>query len=326
MYPEKLSVIIPCFNEEAVIRETYKRLKNVLHTNFQSYEMIFINDGSSDTTLTLLEEISESDAAAVVINLSRNFGHQPAVTAGLHNCSGDAAVIIDADLQDPPEVIPAMFEKHREGFDVVYGVRKERKGENFFKLISAKWYYRLINWLSDVHLPLDTGDFRLVSRKVLDAFKGITERRKYIRGIFSWLGFRQAPFEYERDARHAGETKYTLGKMVRFATTGLLYFSKKPLKLSLAVGFICIAIGLLLGIYVVMARLFNPPMAVTSGWASTMIVIIFFGGIQLFTVGVMGEYIGSIFDEIKGRPEYVIESVKRRNAVEAKKTKAVKDK
>jgi len=306
----KLSVIVPCFNEDEVLIDSYDQITDVLgENNFKHYELLFINDGSTDRTLEILQTIARDDQHVKVISFSRNFGHQPAVSAGIHHCTGDLAVIIDADLQDPPALIPEMVKKYQaEKCNVVYGVRRKRKGESIFKRMTASLYYRFLNSLSDVALPLDTGDFRLIDKKVIDQFKKLSEKNKYIRGLVSWIGFKQVPIYYERAERHKGETKYPLSRMIRFATTGLLYFSKKPLKLAIAMGFVSIIIGFLLAFYVFYSK-FSNQIQTVPGWASTLIVIIFFGGIQLLTVGVIGEYIGSIFDEVKGRPEYIIDEI-----------------
>lgn len=304
---ELLSIIVPCYNEEEVIEETYKRLRNVLNSISMDYEILFVNDGSIDKTLDILSKIAKNDKKVKVISFSRNFGHQPAVCAGIHHCKGDYAVIIDADLQDPPEVIPEMLELAKnENANVVYGVRKKRKGETFFKRFTAWLFYKIINFLSDVPLPENTGDFRLIDKRVIEAFNQLPEKNKYIRGLISWIGFKQIPYYYIREPRFAGETKYPLSKMIKFATTALLYFTRKPLKLATTMGFLSINIGLFLTIYVFLSLILKPEQTV-SGWASTMIIIIFFGGVQLLTIGVMGEYIGSIFDEIKNRPMYVID-------------------
>lgn len=299
-------MIVPCFNEEEVIRETYQRLKKVKDgSGFSFFELIFINDGSKDGTLEILKEIAGYDQEIKVISFSRNFGHQTAVSAGIHYCSGDAAVIIDADLQDPPELIPELISLWKqEQCDVVYGVRKERKGDSIFKKVTAKLFYRMIDFLSEVPIPLDTGDFRLINQNVIREFKKLKERNKYIRGLISWIGFKQIPFYYSRDPRLAGETKYPLSKMIKFAATGLTYFTKKPLKLAMALGFISIIISLSLAVYVFIEKLaLNNAV---SGWASTVLVILFLGGVQLLTLGVIGEYLGNIFDEIKQRPEYIV--------------------
>ncbi len=308
MIDYKISIIIPCYNEEAVIDKTYNRVSAVLEkNNLNNYEIIFINDGSNDKTQKILEEFALKDKNVKIIDFSRNFGHQPAVSAGINLCSGDIAVIIDADLQDPPELLPEMIKVYeKEGVDVVYGARKIRKGESFFKLVTAKLFYRLINSLSEVKIPLDTGDFRLINRKVINSFKKLSEKNKYIRGLISWVGFKQVPFYYSREKREAGETKYPVSKMFKFATTSLLYFTKKPLKIAMTLGFLSIIIGLVLTVYVFFAKFSNLILTV-PGWASTIISVVFFGGVQLLTIGVLGEYIGSIFDEVKGRPEYIID-------------------
>ncbi len=314
MFRGKLSVIVPCYNEEEVVEETYRRLKNVLQdSGLSNHELIFINDGSSDRTLPLLRKIASKDSRVIVISFSRNFGHQPAVTAGLHQCTGDAAVIIDADLQDPPELIPQMVEKMlEEQASVVYAVRDERKGESFFKRFTASLFYRLINVLSDVPLPMNTGDFRLVDRRVIDEFCRLDEKNKYIRGLISWIGFKQVPILYVREPRFAGETKYPLSKMLKFATNALLYFTRKPLKMAMGLGFSSIMISLLLTVYAVISR-FAFPETTIPGWTSIMIAIVFLGGVQLLTIGVIGEYIGSVFDEVKNRPQYIIdETIKGR--------------
>lgn len=306
--PSLISVVVPCYNEEAVIAETYRRLRQVLSSGpWRQYELVFINDGSRDRTLSLLREIAGSDAQVRVLSFSRNFGHQPAVSAGIRYCSGEVAVIIDADLQDPPELIPDMVRLwQQQQANVVYAVRKERKGESAFKLLTARAFYWLINELSEVALPLDTGDFRLIDRKVMEAFRQLPERSKYIRGLISWIGFKQVPIEYVREERFAGETKYPLSKMLKFASTSLLYFSKKPLKIALTLGFFSLVVGGLLAVWVITGIFFRPETLV-PGWASIVIAVIFFGGVQLLTIGVLGEYIGSIFDELKARPEFIVD-------------------
>ena len=304
---KSLSVIVPCFNEEEVIFETFKRIKSVLLTlNIQS-EIIFINDGSTDQTEQILSELSKTDIKLKVISFSRNFGHQKAVTAGLNHCNSDMAVIIDADLQDPPELIPEMIKTlESSNAQVVYCVRKSRKGEGIFKKISAKAFYRLLNFFSEVRLPVDTGDFRLVDKNIIREFNQMHEKGKYIRGLVSWIGFKQVPFYYEREARFAGETKYPFSKMIKLATTSLLYFSTKPLKLATALGFISVAISLILAVWSILGKIMGYTHA-NSGWTSLFVLIIFFGGVQLLTFGIVGSYIGNLFDEIKNRPEYIID-------------------
>ena len=302
-----LSIIIPCFNEEQVIAETYKRLTDVMQNLSHDYELIFVNDGSRDRTLSILQDFSATDKTVKVLSFSRNFGHQCAVTAGLNLCSGDVAVIIDADLQDPPEVIVEMLEiMQNEQANVVYGVRKKRKGESWFKLVTAKLFYRMLNRLSDVKFPLDTGDFRMIDRKVINQFNQLGETNKYIRGLISWMGFKQMPCYYERDARFAGETKYPFKRMLKFALIGLFYFSKKPLNMATSLGFASIILGFLYLLWLLISLMFLSGYAVT-GWTSIIMLIVFFGGVQLLTIGVLGKYIGNLFDEVKGRPEYIID-------------------
>jgi len=305
---ESLSIIVPCYNEEAVINESYSRLRKVLDSiKTHQSEIIFINDGSQDKTAEILSSIAANDKQVKVLHFSRNFGHQPAVTAGIHYCTSDLAVIIDADLQDPPELIPDLLEtQKRENANVVYCVREKRKGESFFKKLTASLFYRSMNYLSETNFPLDTGDFRLIDKQVMHEFKKFREKGKYIRGIISWIGFKQVPFTYKREARFAGETKYPLRKMLHFATTAMLYFSKKPLKLATSLGFVTVLIGIIYAIWILIGKIVGYTHAI-SGWSSIIILIIFFGGVQLLTVGVLGQYIGILFDEIKDRPEYIVE-------------------
>jgi glycosyltransferase involved in cell wall biosynthesis len=304
------SIIIPCFNEENVLESTYRRLSAVLGSQEgMDYELLFVDDGSIDSTPAILKAMAEKDRRVTVIRFSRNFGHQPAVSAGMQHCRGDLAVIIDADLQDPPEVIPDMLRQLKaEQANVVYGVRKRRKGETWFKLVTAKIFYVLLNKLSDVPIPLNTGDFRVVDRKVINAFNSLPENTKYIRGLISWMGFKQIPFYYERDARFAGSTKYSLMKMIRFASTGIFYFSKKPLQIATAFGFLSVGVGLLLSAWLLFNKFVNPQYLV-SGWTSIVLIVIYFGGVQLLTIGILGQYIGNLFDEVKRRPEYIVDEI-----------------
>lgn len=304
---KKVAVIVPCYNEEDVIQESYRRTKQVLLTMKNPTEIIYINDGSGDKTRALLNDIAASDSNVKVIHFSRNFGHQPAVTAGVNYCDADVAIIIDADLQDPPELIPDLLLTHeKEEANVVYCVRKSREGEGIFKKISAKIFYRLMNLMSEVDFPLDTGDFRLIDRKVMNEFSRLKERGKYIRGLISWIGFKQVPFYYEREPRFAGETKYPLSKMFRFASNAMLYFSKKPLKLATGLGFLAVLVGLVLAIWFTLGKIYGFSNAET-GWTSIITIVTFFGGVQLLTVGVLGQYVGILFDEVKARPEYIID-------------------
>jgi polyisoprenyl-phosphate glycosyltransferase len=301
-----ISVIVPCFNEEAVINESYRRLSGVLQGTKEVYELIFVNDGSYDKTEMFLEQIAKNDSSVRVITFSRNFGHQSAITAGINRCRGDVAVIIDADLQDPPEIIPEMLRIHKEkGANVVYGIREKRQGENFLKLITAKFFYRIMNFLSEEAFPVDTGDFRLIDRNVIDNFNRLKEKNKYVRGLISWMGYKQCPVYYTRQERFAGYTKYPFRKMLKFATISLVYFSKKPLKIATTMGIISvipIVIYALLNLYF----FFFGDKVFVTGWTSMVVLIVFFGGVQLLTIGILGQYIGVLFDEIKCRPEYII--------------------
>ena len=316
---QKVAVIVPCYNEEAVIKESYRRTRAVLDRLPQQTEIIYINDGSFDQTRNLLNSLADADPEVKVLHFSRNFGHQPAVTAGINHCDADLAVIIDSDMQDPPELIPELLDTQaREHANVVYCVRRSRAGESFFKLFTAKAFYRIMNRMSEVNFPLDTGDFRLIDRKVINAFNQLHERGKYIRGLISWVGFHQVPFYYEREARIADETKYPLGKMVRFASNAMLYFSKKPLQLATGLGFISVLVGIVLAIWFTLGKVYGFSNA-EVGWTSIMTSIIFFGGVQLLTVGVLGQYVGILFDEIKARPEYIIDE--QRNVTTANKQK-----
>jgi polyisoprenyl-phosphate glycosyltransferase len=302
------SVVIPVYNEELVLLETYKRLKSVMDSLKESYELIFVNDGSRDKSEAILGTICETDPRVKLVDFSRNFGHQMASTAGMDYSSGETIVLIDADLQDPPEIIPQMLEKWREGFDVVYGVRVKRKGETFFKKLTSKLFYRLLNSMTEVVIPLDTGDFRLIGRKVCDALKTTNERNRYIRGLISWMGFKQTGLEYVRDKRFAGESKYPLGKMFKFAFDGITAFSYKPLKLATYFGSFVSILSFIYLLVVIYQGLFTN--STVTGWASTLAVSLFFNGIVLIILGIMGEYIGRIFDEVKGRPLYIIRDIK----------------
>jgi dolichol-phosphate mannosyltransferase len=271
--------------------------------------IIFINDGSTDNTRMILASIALSDLRVTLINFSRNFGHQAAVTAGIHHCQSDLAIIMDADLQDPPELIPDLLKcQEEENANVVYCVRKSRLGESKFKRWTSKKFYRMLNRFSDTKFPLDAGDFRLIDSRIMQEFNRFKERGKYVRGLISWVGFKQVPFYYERDLRHGGKSKYPLKKMFSFASTALIYFSKKPLQIAIGLGFLAVFIGLLMALWYIFGKIFGYTEA-ASGWTSIMIGIIFFGGVQLLTIGVLGQYIGILFEEVKERPEYIIENI-----------------
>lgn len=304
---KKVSIIVPMYYEEEVVKECYNRLRNVLaNITEYKYEIIFINDGSKDKTLSILEEIAKLDKNVKVISFSRNFGHQCAVTAGLQYVTGDAIVIIDADLQDPPELIPEMLKLWEDGNEVIYGKRKSRDGESKFKLLTASMFYKTLNALSDVDIPKDTGDFRLVDRKVVDVINALPEHNKFLRGLFSWVGFKQTPFEYERKERYAGKTKYPLKKMLKLAQDGIFSFSTKPLKIVGTMGIISIAISVIVLIYAILSYVFNWN-NLTAGWTSLMVTMTFLSGMILISLWMIGEYIGRIYDETKRRPQYIIE-------------------
>jgi polyisoprenyl-phosphate glycosyltransferase len=299
-----LSVVAPCFNEEPVVRETHAQLVATLERLANvHFEILYIDDGSRDGTLTILRDIQQHDERVRVVSFSRNFGHQIAVTAGLEHAAGDAVIVIDADLQDPPEVIPKMIERWRAGVDVAYGVRTEREGETRLKLLTAKAFYRTLNRLSDVDIPLDTGDFRLIDRKVVDAFLAMPERDRFVRGMVAWVGFRQEAVPYRRAARRAGITKYPLKKMLGFATDGILSFSLVPLRLAVYMGFAASGIALLGILYALLRRLLTDVWV--PGWTLLFIAVLFLGGVQLIFLGVIGEYVGRVYGEVKHRPLYV---------------------
>ena len=269
------------------------------------HEIIFVNDGSKDKTLEILEKIAINDKNVKVISFSRNFGHQCAVTAGLKEVTGDVAVIIDADLQDPPELIKDMLKLWEQGNEVVYAKRKKREGESAFKLFSAKIFYNTLNGLSDVEIPKDTGDFRLVDRKAIDVINSLPEHNKFLRGLFSWIGFKQVPFEYERKERFAGKTKYPLKKMLKLASDGIIGFSSKPLKIIGGLGILSIFISFIILIYALLSFAFDWN-NLAPGWTSLMVAITFFAGVQLSSLWIMSEYIARIYDETKQRPQYII--------------------
>ena len=304
---KKISLVIPMYYEEQVAEECYRRTRNVLKSIEEyDYEIIFINDGSKDKTLEILETIAKEDNKVKVISFSRNFGHQSAVTAGLKYATGDAIIIIDADLQDPPELIPDMLKYWENGYDVIYGKRKKREGESAFKLLTAKVFYETLNKLSDVEIPKDTGDFRLVDKKVVDVVNNLPEHNKFLRGLFSWVGFRQYAYEYERKERFAGKTKYPLKKMMKLAKDGIFSFSTKPLKIVGGLGIVSVIISIAILIYAILSYAYSWN-NLTPGWTSIMCTITFLGGVILLSLWMIGEYIGRIYEETKQRPQYIIE-------------------
>jgi len=301
-----VSVVVPCFNEEDVIGETYRRLTAVLCGSGQArFELIFVNDGSRDRTLELLRGIQAGDPSVRVVSFSRNFGHQMAVTAGIAHAEGEAVVLIDADLQDPPEVVLEMLARWRRGVDVAYGVRGEREGETAIKLWTAKVFYRLINAMSDTPIPLDTGDFRLMDRSVVEALQSMPERDRFVRGMVSWVGFHQEAVVYRRAGRFAGTTKYPLTKMIRFAVDGILSFSLVPLRLATWMGFTAAGLSLLGILYAMVLRLLTDIWV--PGWTLLFIALLFVSGAQLVFLGVIGEYVGRIYGESKRRPLYLVQ-------------------
>lgn len=301
-----LSVVVPVYNEEESITETVKRLLELRDKLAQEIdvELVFVDDGSKDRSLSLLRSIAIYTSSVKVISFSRNFGHQIAITAGLDLAAGDYVAVIDADLQDPPELIADMYRMALTGFDVVYGKRRSRAGETVFKKATAAAFYRLLNYMCEIDIPSDTGDFRLMSRKVVEAFNKLRERHRFVRGMVPWLGFKSAPLEYDRSERFAGETKYPLSKMLTFATNAILSFSSKPLAMAVRLGFLTILTGLAGGTYMLYLKLFtNIPV---PGVTSILLAIILIGGVQILLMGVLGEYIARIFEEIKGRPLYLV--------------------
>jgi len=304
----KISIVVPCFNEEACLVELHQRLSAAARSVAGAdYELVLVNDGSSDGSWPAMRRLAANDAHVVAINLSRNHGHQLALTAGLDLCRGDTVLIIDADLQDPPELLAPMLQAMREsGADVVYGVRRSRSGETAFKRATAHGFYRLLSRATEVDIPLDAGDFRLMSRRALDALLAMPEQARFIRGMVAWIGFKQVPFAYDRQTRFAGETKYPLRKMIRFALDALTGFSSAPLKLASHVGFGLSVGSVLLVLYIAYAWLSGRSI---QGWTSLMLIVVILGAIQMFVLALMGEYIGRLYNEAKKRPLYIVEEI-----------------
>jgi len=300
------SVVIPVYNEEEVLPETYKRVKQVMDSTQGSYELIFVNDGSRDRSRQILEDLAKGDKVVKVINFSRNFGHQIAITAGVDYAQGQAVVVIDADLQDPPEVILTMIEKWKKGYEVVYGKRIKREGESFFKKFTASFFYRLLKKATSVDIPVDTGDFRLMDKKVVDVLKLLREKNRFVRGLVSWVGFRQTSVEYVREKRWAGESKYPLRKMLKLAWDGIASFSDKPLKIATYVGIPLSLFSLVLFLVVLFQYLWGKSTFYSSSLIGALNLLV--SGIILLALGIIGEYIGRIYEEVKGRPLYIVES------------------
>ncbi|PID85890.1 MAG: glycosyltransferase [Chloroflexi bacterium] len=300
------TIIAPVFNEEPVLHELYKRVSGVMDQLEEPWELVLVDDGSKDRSPEMIAELHEKDNRVKGISFSRNFGFQEAVTAGLDHSSGDAVILTDADLQDPPEVIPEMIAKWREGYDVVYGVRTEREGETWFKLITAKMFYRIIHRITSVNIPLDTGDFRLMDRRVVDAIGQMRERNRFLRGMVPWVGYKQTGVYFKRDPRFAGEAKYSsFRRMFRFAMNAITGFSYVPLQLATYLGFIIAGLTALAIILVIFLRIFS--VHALAGQATTLVAVLFLGGVQLISLGIIGEYLGRIYDEVKGRPLYLIQ-------------------
>ena len=301
------SIIVPMFNEEEVITTTFERLTEVMKQTNETYELIFVNDGSKDASATIISELANVHDEVVLIDFSRNFGHQIAITAGMDYANGQAIIIIDADLQDPPEVMLMMIEKWKQGYEVVYGKRIKRKGETWFKKTTAKLFYRLLRMMTSVEVPTDTGDFRLIDRKVCDVLKGLKEKNRFVRGLISWVGFKQTSVEFVREERFAGVTKYPLKRMLSFALDAITSFSYKPLRIATYVGFGISFFSFIYLIVVLYQRMFTD--STEAGWASIIALNLLFNGIILVLLGVIGEYIGRIYDEAKNRPLYIVREV-----------------
>ncbi len=303
----RFSIIAPCYNEEGNLEELYRRIREILERTGASWELVLINDGSVDRTPEIMRQLHIADPRVHFIDFARNFGHQIAVTAGLDYAQGEAVIIIDADLQDPPELILEMIEKWQEGYQVVFAVRTERKGESWFKLFTAKLFYRLIYRITDVNIPLDTGDFRLMDRKVVNALTQMKERHRFIRGMTSWVGFKQTGVYYTREERFAGQTKYPFRRMLKFALDAITSFSFFPLQMATYLGFTIAGLSGLGAILVIVARLFgDPENQPFFGQATTLVMVLFLGGVQLISLGIIGEYLGRVYDEVKGRPMYIV--------------------
>ncbi len=300
-----LSVVLPVYNEEAGLQSLYDRLTTVLHAASMPYELIFVNDGSRDRSWQAILDLGTRDRAVRGINLSRNFGHQIAITAGVDLSRGAVVVVMDSDLQDPPELIPELYRRHREGFDVVYAQRRTREGETWFKRTTAKVFYRLIRRMTTIDIPVDTGDFRLMSRRVVNDLKRLQEKNRFIRGLVTWVGYNQTAVLYDRDRRYGGHTKFSVPKMMKFALDGITGFSSQPLRLASHAGLLFAAGSLVLMVFFMAYKLAGGR-GIIPGWTSLIVAVLFLGGLQLLAVGILGEYIGRIYEEVKHRPLYLV--------------------
>ncbi len=299
-----ISIVAPVYNEEPILHELHRRIVATMDAIGEPWELVLVNDGSRDRSFEIMRELHEQDSRVRVVNFSRNFGHQIAITAGADYAQGDAVILIDADLQDPPSLIADMVQKWREGYEIVYAIRAQRKGETWFKLATAHFFYRLIRGITGVNIPVDTGDFRLLDRRAVAALKQMREHHRFMRGMSAWVGFRQTGVEYVREERYAGETKYPLKKMIKFALDGITSFSYLPLQLATYLGFIIAAISVIGIITTIVLRLSGSQ--AFYGQATTLVMVLFLGGIQLISLGIIGEYLGRIYDEVKDRPLYIV--------------------
>lgn len=314
----ELSIVIPVYNEEQVIPQLYARLLD-LFKEFDArfgipshaIEVILVNDGSRDNSLPILVGLTSQHDSFKVLNLSKNFGHQIAVTAGIEYAEGNSVVLLDADLQDPPEFILDLYQKHKEGYEVVYAVRKQRKGESFFKRITAKLFYRLMRLMTKIDIPVDTGDFRIMSREVVDVLKSMQEKHRFLRGMITWIGFKQIGLPYQRNERFAGKSKYPLRKMIKFAWDGITSFSSTPLRTVSYLGIFIAFLAFLYSLYVVYVKIYTDE--TISGWSSLMIVVLLMSGLNLITLGMIGEYIGRLSEESKNRPLYIVEKIYKKS-------------
>jgi len=297
-----ISIVVPVFNEEDALPELHARLTDVLAPLETPYELVLVDDGSTDRTVEVLHQLHVGDSRVKFIRLARNFGHQAALTAGLAHASGQAVIVMDADLQDPPEVIPKLLARWQEGFEVVYAIRRHRK-ESLPKRLAYATFYRLLSWVASLRMPLDTGDFCLMDRRVVEQLNALPERNRFLRGLRSWVGFRQTGVEYERQRRYAGQTKYDFFRLMRLALDGLVSFSYLPLRVASSIGILTSVGSLMVGLYYFLLRLLGHREPI--GFAAVVISVLFLGGVQLVTIGIMGEYVGRIFDEVKSRPVYI---------------------